>query len=278
MPTIQQIGYLPAYGPNPPHGFTRNFNRSIVVSCDTIHTDESASYRVLMQCEPPTLYRDFYGMVMRNWEKFDLILAYDERLLALPNAREFLPVDSWVGDLELDKRDQITYIMSSKIWTQEHRMRFMILRDVEGKQRLGEFEFKMHRSPPRIDSKEDFYRNAKFNIACENQMMNNMFTEKLLDCFRSETIPIYYGCMNIPKYFDRRGMIEFDSIDKFRRIVSELTPAMYDEMLPYALENKERAKHYWQQNIFQRIEDMIEKQLEFALEQTQNWPHHDQTT
>lgn len=276
MSTIQLYGYLPAYGPNPPHSFTRAFNRSIVVSCDTLATDENASYKILMQCEPPTLYRDFYGMVMRNWEKFDLILAYDERLLALPNAMEFLPVDSWVDDLDLDKRNQITYIMSSKIWTQEHRMRFMILREVEGKKNLGNFEFKMHRSPPRIDSKNDFYRNAKFNIACENQMMNNMFTEKLLDCFRTLTIPIYYGCLNIPKYFDRRGMIEFDSFNKFKQIVSELTPEHYDEMLPYALENRERARPYWEKNIFQRIEDLVEKQLDFALEQMKNISKTDQ--
>jgi hypothetical protein len=275
MPAITQYGYLPAYGPNPPHRFTRQFDQTVAVSCDTLYTDQSASVRVLMQCEPPSLYRDFYGMVMANWQNFDLILTYDDRLLVLPNAKEFLPVDAWVGDIDCVKQDQVTYMMSSKIWTREHRMRFMILREVENKTRLGAFEFKMHRSPPRIPSKEDFYRNAKFNIACENQVMTNMFTEKLLDCFRTLTIPIYYGCENIEKYFNPKGLIRFDTFDQWKNIVYSLTPDHYDQMLPYALENQALAKPYWQKNIFARIEDEVEKHINLALEQKQNqisWP------
>lgn len=270
MPAITLYGYLPAYGPHPPYGFTRQFNQSVAVSCDTLYTDPTASVRVLIQCEPPSLYRDFYGMVMNAWQNFDLILTYDDRLLALPNAREFLPVDAWVGDIHCYKRNQITYMMSSKIWTKEHRMRFMILRAVEGQSTLGQFEFQMHRSPPRIDSKDDFYRNAKFNIACENQAMTNMFTEKLLDCLRTKTVPIYFGCTNIEKYFDPRGMIRFDTFDQFTDIVSWLTPNHYDAMLPYVEENYDRGRHYWQQNIFARIEDQVENYMNFELEQAQN--------
>jgi hypothetical protein len=270
MPVIAHYGYLPAYGPNPPHRFTRQFDQTVAVSCDTLYTDSSASVRVLMQCEPPSLYRDFYGMVMANWQNFDLILTYDDRLLVLPNAKEFLPVDAWVGDIECDKQNQITYMMSSKIWTREHRMRFMILREVEGKSKLGSFDFKMHRSPPRIPSKEDFYRNAKFNIACENQAMTNMFTEKLLDCFRTLTIPIYYGCVNIDQYFNPKGLIRFDSFEQFKDIVYSLTPDQYEQMLPYALENQQLAKPYWQKNIFARIEDEVEKYIRSSLEQNQN--------
>ncbi len=275
MPAITQYGYLPAYGPNPPHRFTRQFSQTVAVSCDTLYTDQSANVRVLMQCEPPSLYRDFYGMVMANWQNFDLILTYDDRLLVLPNAKEFLPVDAWVGDLECHKQDQITYMMSSKIWTREHRMRFMILREVENKNKLGAFDFKMHRSPPRIPSKEDFYRNAKFNIACENQVMTNMFTEKLLDCFRTLTIPIYYGCENIEKYFNPKGLLRFDTFEQWKELVYSLTPDQYDQMLPYALENQQLAKPYWQKNIFARIEDEVEKHINLALEQEQNqisWP------
>lgn len=270
MPTIVQYGYLPAYGPNHSYGFTRQFNHTVAVSCDTMVTDPSANFRILVQCEPPALYRNFYAMVMDNWQNFDLILTYDERLLVLPNAKEFLPVDAWVGDLVCEKRNQITYIMSSKIWTKEHRMRFIILRAVEGQSKLGQFEFKMHRSPPRIDSKDDFYRNAKFNIACENQAIPNMFTEKLLDCLRTKTVPIYFGCTNIEKYFDTRGMIRFDTFDQLMDIVNWLTPDHYQSMLPYMEENYQRGKSYWQHNIFTRIEDQVENYINLTLEATQN--------
>lgn len=261
MPIIKQIGYLPAYGPNPKHGFTTDFDRRITVSCDTVSTDHTADFRVLIQCEPPSLYRDFYGMVMNCWQQFDLILAYDPRLLLLPNSREFLPVDAWVDEMALSKRDQISYVMSSKIWTREHRMRFMILREVEAKSKLGQFDFIMHRSPPRIENKNMFYVNAKFNIACENQAMDNMFTEKLLDCFRTFTVPIYYGCTNVSKYFNPNGIIQFDSFERFREIIYSLSPETYFEMLPAMAENRELAAKYWNQNIFQRIEHTVIENL-----------------
>ena len=107
----------------------------------------------------------------------------------------------------------------------------------------------MHRSPPRIPSKDPFFKHAKFQIVCENQIMPNMFTEKLIDCFRTKTVPIYYGCQNLGEFFDKRGVIEFDQIDKLDDILSTLTPQHYDAMLPYLEENYHRAKSYWERNV-----------------------------
>lgn len=267
MPQINVTGYLPGYSGDPRYQFTKNFPKTVNVSFDNVQVDRTAEYNVLVQCEPPKLYIAFKDMVLENYQNFDLILTYDERLLGLPNAKEFIPVGTWVDSIDLNKTNQISYLMSSKIWTDEHRMRFMILREVEGKSKLGEFDFYMHRNPPRIDSKNSFFTNAKFHIACENQVMNNMFSEKLLDCFKTKTVPLYYGCLNVEKYFDPRGIIRFNTIKEFNHIVSTLTPETYDAMLPYIETNYNLAKPYWEKSIQQRIEDMIESHL-FVLEQT----------
>jgi hypothetical protein len=252
---------MPAYSGNPAYRFTRQFSRKVSVSFDNVHMDSSADFKVLVQCEPPALNRAFIDMAFDNYQKFDLILTYDDRLLVLSNAKEFCPVGSWVGDLPLEKRDQITYLMSSKIWTAAHRMRFMILRRVDHLKSIGPFEFYMHRNPPRIESKESFFTNAKFNIACENQIMTNMYTEKILDCFSTRTVPIYYGCKNIGKYFNVNGVLQFDTIEKFEYIVNNLTPEHYDRMQPYVEENYQRARPYWEKSVYQRIEDEIQKYL-----------------
>lgn len=257
----QLLGYLPAYGPHGTRKFTKLFPERVVVSFDTVNTDPTADYRVLVQCEPPKLYIKFKDMVYENYQKFNLILTYDDRLLQLPNAEKFLPVSSWINDLPLQKTNQVSYVMSSKILTGEHRMRFMILRRVERLKKLGEFDFIMHRSPPRVPSKEQFFIHAKFNIACENQCMTHMFTEKLLDCFRSRTVPIYYGCTNIEQYFNVMGMLRFNSIEEFDRITQIITPDLYDRMQPYIEENYQRAKPYWEQDVYQRIESIIENKL-----------------
>jgi len=181
--------------------------------------------------------------------------------LALPKAVEFCPVGGWIGDIALEKRNQITYLMSSKIYTNAHRLRFMILRRWGDRKTIGNFEFFMHRSPPRVPSKDPFYANAKFNIACENQLINNMFTEKLLDCFTSRTVPIYFGCPNLGKYFDVRGIIQFNTIEQLEHILATLTPDDYERRLPYVEANYQLSRPYCEQNIYQRIENIVAEKL-----------------
>lgn len=252
---------MPGYSGDPRFNFNKQFNRTVSVSCDSTAHDHSADLKILMQCEPPAIYGSFANQVKENYQNFDIVLTYLDELLELPNAREFLPVGSWIGNIQPHKTDQITYLMSSKIWTNAHIMRFMILRRVEDKKKIGEFEFYMHRNPPRVESKDDFFRNAKFNIACENEIMPNMFTEKLLDCFKTKTVPIYYGCTNISKYFNPKGIIQFDTIEEFENIMSTIKPGMYEDMLPYVEENYELSKAYWEKSVHQRVEEIVELEL-----------------
>ena len=262
MHDIAYTGYLPGYYGDTRYGFTRKFNKRVHVCFDNVTYDATADYNVLVQCEPPELYQAFAGMVKDAEKNFDLILTYDQRLLELPNAVEFCPVGSWIDpQIQLDKQDQISYLMSSKLYTNAQRMRFVIMRRLGHLKRLGGFDFMMHRSPPRVASKEPFYARAKFNIACENQIMPNMFTEKLLDCFATRTVPIYFGCTNLERYFDLRGVIQFWTIEQLEHIIATLTPADYDSRLPYIEENYQRARPFWEQNAYQRIENVIAQHL-----------------
>lgn len=268
MYTINQIGYFPAYGLDNQYRFTKKFDKKISVTMDSIVHDSNADINILMQCEPPNLYVDFFGMVQHHHKKFDLVLAYDERILSIPgiNAVEFCPIGSWISnDIVLNKTNQISYLMSSKINGYDYHMRFMILRWLE-RNKLSNFDILWHRSPPRVPDKNIFFSNAKFNIACENQVMNNMFTEKLIDCLKTKTVPIYYGCVNIEKYFNPRGIIRFNTIEEFTDIMNNLTPDMYDEMLPYIEENYELSKPFWQKTVYQRVEELVTERF-FDMDQ-----------
>jgi hypothetical protein len=262
MYKISHLGYLPAYYGNTGYSFTRQFDKRVHVCFDNVDHDATAEYNVLVQCEPPALYQAFAGMVRAAHTNFDLILSYDTRILELPNTIEFCPVGSWIDPrIKLDKQDQISYLMSSKIYTKAQRMRFVIMRRFGHLKQLGPFDFLMHRSPPRVPSKEPFYARAKFNIACENQIMPNMFTEKLLDCFVTKTVPIYFGCTNLERYFDLRGVIQFWTIEQLEHIIATLTPEDYESRLPYIEENYQRARPFWEQNAYQRIENVIAQHL-----------------
>ena len=259
---IQARGYLPGYGNDSIYRFTKLFSKKINICFDVLEPDPQADYNVLVQCEPPELYHAFAGRVESTHAQYDLILTYHDRLLALPNAEEFCPVGSWIDPgIVLDKQNEISYIMSSKIYTNAQRIRFMIMRRYQHVKNIGPFNFRMHRSPPRLPSKNDFFSWAKFNIACENQIMPNMYTEKILDCFQTRTVPIYFGCTNLHKYFDERGIIRFWGIEELEHILNTLTPEDYESRKPYIDRNYELARPFWESTVHERIENIITQKI-----------------
>lgn len=59
-----------------------------------------------------------------------------------------------------------------------------------------------------IELKENALLPYKYSIAIENTSVEDYFTEKISDCFLSYTIPIYYGCKNIGKYFPEKSFFQ----------------------------------------------------------------------
>ncbi|RZI46047.1 hypothetical protein [Candidatus Finniella inopinata] len=91
------------------------------------------------------------------------------------------------------------------------------------------------------DSKKPVF-DSQFNIAMENCRQKNYFTEKLLGCFVSLTVPIYLGCPNVRDYFDERGMFIAETAEEIISIAQSIQPDTYGKMLPYLQENKKRAE------------------------------------
>lgn len=260
-------GYFPGYASsaaelakhqNRVYSFTRLFPRTVSVSFDTIDHDPTADFRVLMQCESPTIYIALTPKILENYQKFHLILTYDERLLHLPNARFFLPVSNWVKPIpNPTKKAEVTMLMSSKRMTHSHLFRFKAADTLQNLPVPQGMEFWFYRSPPRLPVKDAILENAMFHVAMENQCMNNMFTEKLLDCFVTKTVPVYYGCHNLEKFFNPAGVLRFYDASQLSSIYTSLSPALYQQMLPAVEENYIRAQEYVTKTVFERIEDVI---------------------
>ena len=82
----------------------------------------------------------------------------------------------------------------------------------------------------------------------ENTKLPSYFTEKIIDCFLSGTIPIYYGCVNIEKYFNIKGILTFDTKDELIDIINKLTPEFYQDNLEAIKENYDIAQKMWLDN------------------------------
>lgn len=107
-------------------------------------------------------------------------------------------------------------------------------------------------------SKEPLF-DSMFHIAIESTSIHNYFSEKLLDCFQSRTVPIYYGCCNIADYFNPKGILQAYSLEDIISISNSVTPELYEEMKPYMEENFEKAQAW--NDPKQQVEDAIKQLL-----------------
>lgn len=57
------------------------------------------------------------------------------------------------------------------------------------------------------NSFHEYISNYKFMICFENTSKPNYFTEKLINAYYNETIPIYWGCANIADYVDVKSIL-----------------------------------------------------------------------
>lgn len=118
-----------------------------------------------------------------------------------------------------------------------------------------------------IDSKLDGLAEYSFSIAIENCDQDYYFTEKIVDCFLTDTVPIYWGCAGIERYFDHRGMIRFRSLDELLEILPTLNSSRYAELLPYVRANRQKAiDNCWatREGLFERIAAFLDKRYELA--------------
>jgi hypothetical protein len=83
-----------------------------------------------------------------------------------------------------------------------------------------------------------------FSLAIENVREKNYFSEKIVDCFITKTIPIYWGCPNISDFFDINGIIEFKDFNDFLNISNNLKDLFYNERKYIINENFKKSLYY----------------------------------
>ena len=103
------------------------------------------------------------------------------------------------------------------------------------------------------------FNNSMFNIVIENVNYNNWYN-KIGDNFATKTVPIYWGCPNISEFgYDERGIIRFNTSKELLKIINDLTPKKYNEMLPYIEYNYELVKQdTFENNISQFFNNFFE--------------------
>ncbi len=113
-----------------------------------------------------------------------------------------------------------------------------------------------------IEDKWDGLAKYRYSIAAENTSWPDYWTEKIADCFLTWTVPIYYGCANLEKYFPADSFIRIDiekpeeAIGIIRKTLSEDN---WERRIPALIEARRRVLFEFQ--IFPHLASLLSKEV-----------------
>jgi len=241
---------------------------TIIVDDDVIPLS-NAMVHVFIQCEP-RIIQDLVSYVRKNASRFHTIMTYDHDLLShCPNTRFYIAAQTWISQEYYQKIDvslkeyKISTLAGSKCINQSagHLFRQAIHYH---QQELSRFPLTFFRSsvqqPPLPDlgnnpflvsntstnAKESLFHTFQFAIVIENTTQRNYFSEKLIDCLITKTIPIYYGGVNIHQFFNTTGWIILPttSVEELSSHLETLDPHYYSSYQEIIEQNYEKAVAY----------------------------------
>lgn len=235
------------------------FDEPIELYVDKIRPIQSSVKKILLLVEPDELMC-FSDWVIEHHDQYVAILTYEEKILrACPNSilMEFGP--PWIREYTFPQKSfSVSTVVGAKRQLLGHELRLQLWKrqneitipkkfftsDRGGNVFLRWGHRLMQYCAPLLGESKLPLFESQFHIAIENCKKKYWFTEKVMDCFQTKTIPIYWGCPNIGSYFDTRGMFLVESVDDIIRVCNTLTPNTYEEMYVFAEANCESAKKY----------------------------------
>ena len=233
--------------PMPPKTFSKyiSWNRNPGLPSQTIYTEnhiQECDGGIGWLIEPYDLMPHNYDYVLNNHNKFKQIWTH-ERLLTdrLANAK-FVPFGGcWIDapDYKVHpKTKMFSIIASGKRVLTGHNLRHRIIEDSEGK--IDTFGNGYTYIKDKIEGLKDY----RYHFTIENCKRDYWFTEKLIDCFITGTIPIYWGCPSIGKFFNTNGMIIFDNLNDLKEKLKICSEEHYNSQIFAVRDNFVRAQKY----------------------------------
>lgn len=190
--------------------------------------------------ESPEITKYAFDWIRTNNRLFDKVFTNSKKLLDRNENFVFTPTGGcWIKPEDqkiYDKTKNISIISSNKTMTYGHKLRHNIVNIFKNKMDI------FGRTYNPIDYKLDGLKDYRFSFVIENCKEDYYFTEKLIDCFRTGTVPIYWGCPSIGNFFNIKGMLIFDKIEDLYNL--NYDEQIYNDMIPYIKENYEKSYEY----------------------------------
>ena len=182
-----------------------------------IHKASGVKRKVAWLLEPNAIHPHMYEWIQTNNKLFDYVLTFDEDLISKGQNYLYYPHGRcWINNYEdLKKENKVSIIASSKNFTEGHQLRHKVIdkfKDIE--------VFGYGYNP--VENKEDSLSKYMYSITIENCRQPGYWTEKIVDCFATKTIPIFWGDDAVSDFFDPEGIIYFNSQEELGEILEDI--------------------------------------------------------
>lgn len=192
------------------------------------------SKNILILYEPKSILPHNYSYLLSNTDSINFAFTHridicdNNKIINMP---PFFP--SWINSESSKiyvKKKLVSMIASNKIMCDGHRYRQLIADRFPYKNDL------FGRGRNFIENKLDGLRDYMFSVAMENEVCDTYYTEKILDCFLTGSIPIYWGTRKITDVFNKDGIIFLDELN-----LNDLSPDLYYSKIEAVIDNYNRA-------------------------------------
>jgi hypothetical protein len=234
---------------------------------DIPKSQEDLSPINILVLQEPNEYFGLHDWAIQNKDLFNIILTWSDKVLNNCNNALFLPFGhTWFKPDQYEKSHnklfQISHLCGKLLKTYGQSLRHELLARKNEIKTPTKF-FNTYGDRYNIEDarkgKEEVFGDSMFGVAIENTSYNGYFTEKILDCFLLKTIPIYWGCSDINKFFNKEGIIKFGNIDEFIYITNNLNEDYYNSKKDIIEENYQKTLQYvnYEQNIIDKIKEIF---------------------
>lgn len=195
--------------------------------------------------EPYNLRPENYQVASKldDDEMVEAILTYDARMLDDCKMARFYPFGgSWIQFDKwniYEKACNVSIIASAKNSTIGHKLRhdvigshYRLIDDIYG----HSYEY--------IHSKFVGLAPYRYSVVIESGRTDFYFTEKLIDCLSVGTVPIYWGCPSIDRFFNPDGIIQATCLHDIGKALKMACEGDYRSRIDAIKDNLERAKKY----------------------------------
>lgn len=221
----------------------------------TVFTDEmclsslvdqvESKYKIAWSVESPVIKPELFNKIKEIENKFNYIYTYNPEKNN-PKHKQSYFGSCWIPKSFCkiyDKSKLLSIVASNKNYAIGHQLRHKIIslnlhKDLE----LWGSGYRWFSDEPEDRTKP--FKDYKYTIVIENCKYPNYFTDKIIDCFASGTIPIYWGDPNISQHFNDKGFYIWSNIEELKNILEKINSEDYDSKSVYIKENHERYKQF----------------------------------